>query len=102
MSMASKLYNLRQLADFPLRKRTLELFLDTYATSLDISPAVFPGARRRGADALWQDFANISQDANRAMRRHLPDSLRQPEVKWPQLDADRVRLSIDKRMAHGK
>lgn len=68
--MARTLYNLRLLGDTKLRANRLDVFLDGYAASLDVDPLCYSPARRRGADALWNDFVRISHDTNRAFRNH--------------------------------
>ena len=68
--MSKTLYNLRLLADRPLRQDRLDIFLDSYAASLDAYPYCYSPVRRRGADALWQDFVRIAQDTNRAMEKN--------------------------------
>ena len=65
--MPKPIYNIRLVADGPLRKKRLDIFLDAYATSLDAWPTHLGGPPKRGADALWGDFVRISQDINKVV-----------------------------------
>jgi len=69
--MAKKLYNLPLLGDAQMRDDALGLFLDTYATSLDVDPVCRSMTRKKSAEALWDDFVRISSDLNRAVAKRL-------------------------------
>lgn len=64
--MSRTLYNLRLLADRPLRDKHLEVFLDSYGASIDAEPLCYRPTRQRGVDALWSDFVRIAHDTDRA------------------------------------
>ena len=68
--MPKTLYNLRLLADRKLRQSRFDLFLDSYGASLDAYPVCYSPAKKRGVEALWQDFVQISQDTNKAFEKN--------------------------------
>jgi len=68
--MQRKLYNLRLLADKPLRDQKFDIFIDGFAASIDIDPICIHPQRNKPINALWEDFVRIASDANTGLTKN--------------------------------